>query len=72
MKAASAAQRRLSDDRPGVGELTVEDTLPKPDPGHGYWYVTAVNYQGQRRCGRKRMGGVLSGRDPATLPACAE
>jgi hypothetical protein len=58
---------------PSVGEcLTVADTLPTPQPGHGYYYVTAVNYQGQRRYGRKSSGGVLSGRDPAVLPGCEE
>jgi len=29
---------------PSVGDyLTVEDTLPTPSPGQGYYYVTAVN-----------------------------
>jgi hypothetical protein len=50
--------------------LTVEDRLPAPAPGSGYYYVTAVNYQGQRRYGRQSNGGVLSGRDPVVLPAC--
>jgi len=58
---------------PSVGDyLTVADPLPTPSPGHGYYYVTAVNFMGERRYGRKRTGGVLSGRDPAVLPACAE
>ena len=35
-------------------------------------YVTAVSRQGQTRYGRKSSGGVLSGRDPAVLPGCAE
>ncbi|MBZ5637440.1 MAG: hypothetical protein LAO51_01645 [Acidobacteriia bacterium] len=51
--------------------LTVPDTLPTPQPGHGYYYVTATTYQGQTRYGRKTSGGMLSGRDPAVLPACA-
>ena len=56
---------------PSVGDyLTVDDTLPTPAPSHGYYYVTAVNYQGDIRYGRKLSGGVLTGRDPAVLPAC--
>ncbi len=56
---------------PQTGDLlTVADTLADPLPGDGYYFVTAVNYQGQRRYGRKAMGGVLSGRDPTLLPAC--
>jgi len=58
---------------PAVGDyLTVADSLPNPAPGTGRYYVTAVSYQGQRRYGRQRVGGVLSGRDPAVLPACTE
>ena len=57
---------------PSVGDyLTVDDTLPRPAPNRGYYYVTAVNYQGQRRYGRQSNGGVLSGRDPAVLPGCS-
>jgi len=56
---------------PSVGDyLTVADTLPDPPPGQGRYYITAVNYQGQTRYGRKSSGGVLTGRDPAVLPAC--
>ena len=56
---------------PSVGDfLTVADPLPNPAPGQGRYYVTAVNYQGQRRYGRKAVNGVLSGRDPAVLPDC--
>ena len=56
---------------PTVGDyLTVADTLPDPPPGTGRYYITSVNYQGQIRYGRKNIGGVLSGRDPAVLPAC--
>lgn len=50
--------------------LTVADPLPDPAPGTGRYYVTAVNYQGQRRYGRKLTNGALSGRDPAVLPGC--
>lgn len=58
---------------PEVGDyLTVADTLPTPTPGTGRWYLTAVNYQGETRYGRKNIGGVLSGRDPAVLPVCQE
>jgi hypothetical protein len=58
---------------PSVGDyLTVADTLPAPAPGHGYYYVTAVNYLGERRYGRKRINGVMSGRDPAGLPGCSQ
>lgn len=56
---------------PDVGDyLTVADPLPDPAPGSGRYYVTAVTHQGQRRFGRQNIGGVLSGRDPATLPLC--
>ena len=56
---------------PSVGDyLTVADPLPTPSPGQGYYYVTAVNYMGERRYGRRSTGGVLSGRDPAGLPGC--
>jgi len=56
---------------PSVGDyLTVADTLPEPAPGQGRYYVTAVTYQGEKRYGRRSSGGVLSGRNPAVLPAC--
>jgi hypothetical protein len=57
---------------PSVGDyLTVEDTLPEPALGHGYYYVTAAHYMGETRYGRQRpIGGPLQGRDPAVLPAC--
>jgi len=58
---------------PSVGDyLTAADPLPTPSPGQGYYYVTAVNFMGERRYGRKRAGGVTSGRDPAVLPGCTE
>ncbi len=47
------------------------DPLPDPAPGEGRYYLTAVNYQGQRRYGRRATGGVLTGRDPNVLPECA-
>jgi hypothetical protein len=56
---------------PSVGDyLTVADTLPPLEPGHGRYYVTSVIYQDQTRYGRRSNGGVLSGRDPALLPGC--
>ena len=56
---------------PDVGDyLTVADTVPTPAPGQGYYVITAANYMGQRRYGRKNMGGTLTGRDPAVLPVC--
>lgn len=59
--------------QPHVGDyLTAADTLPTPQPGHGYYYVTAATYQGQTRYGRKTSGGRLSGRDPTLLPVCAQ
>jgi len=58
---------------PSIGDyLTVDDTLPTPTPGRGYYYITAVNHQGQRRYGRQSDGGVLTGRNPAVLPPCDE
>jgi hypothetical protein len=57
---------------PHAGDyLTVNDPLRDPDPGTGYYYVTAATYQGQTRYGRKTTAGHLSGRDPSLLPACA-
>lgn len=50
--------------------LTVPDTSPLPSPGEANYSVTAVTYGTDRRYGRKRIGGVMSGRDPALLPAC--
>jgi hypothetical protein len=58
---------------PSVGDyLTVADTLPTPAGGQGYYYVTAVTYQGETRYGRNGAGGVLTGRDPVVLPACSQ
>ncbi len=58
---------------PQVGDyLTVGDPLPNPPSGTGRYYVTAATYQGQTRYGRKRQGTVMSGRDPAVLPACVQ
>jgi len=50
--------------------LDGSDEHPDPAPGTGRYYVTAVTYQGQTRYGRKANGGLVSGRDPAVLPAC--
>ncbi len=50
--------------------LTVPDTTPTPPPGEVTYFLVAANYQGQRRAGRKSMGGMLRGRDPANLAAC--
>ena len=45
---------------PSVGDyLEVADTLPTPSPGQGYYYVTAVMFQGETRYGRKASGGQL-------------
>ncbi len=66
-------QCRYPDAPPRPGDyLTVPDPLPNPEAGHGYYYVTAATYQGQTRYGRKRQGAVMSGRDPALLPACVQ
>ncbi len=43
---------------PSAGDfLTVADAAPDPRPGHGVFFVTAVNYQGQRR--KRSSNGVL-------------
>ena len=56
---------------PSVGDyLTVDDALPTPVPGQGYYYVTPASYMGQRRYGRKSNGGILTGREPDLLPTC--
>ena len=58
---------------PQAGDyLQVNDTLPEPALGHGYYYVTAVTHMGETRYGRKSTGGQLSGRDPVLLPGCIE
>lgn len=56
---------------PSVGDyFEVTDTLPDPAPGTGRYYLTVANYMGERRFGRKNIGGTLSGRDPTALPTC--
>lgn len=58
---------------PAAGDyITVADPLPTPAPGAGRYYLTAVGYEDQRRYGRQRIGGLLSGRNPALLPSCTE
>lgn len=59
------------DHAPQMGEyITIPDTSPLPTAGAASYIVTAVTHGGQKRYGRKRIAGVLSGRDPALLPAC--
>lgn len=59
------------DHPPQPGEyLTVPDTSPRPAPGQANYIVTAVTNGNERRFGRKRIGGTMSGRDPAPLPKC--
>ena len=56
---------------PSVGDyIEVPDSLPELEVGQGRYYVTAVSHQGQRRYGRKRLEGVLAGRDSLQLPDC--
>lgn len=58
---------------PALGDyLTVEDTLPTPPAGEGYYFITAATHMGEKRYGRKSSSRVLTGRDPAVLPACVE
>lgn len=68
---AQALQCQYPGATPNVGDfLTVADTLPNPSAGHGYYFVTAATYQGQKRYGRQGTTGQLTGRDPQLLPAC--
>ena len=54
---------------PSVGDfLTVADTSPQPVAGQANYIVTAVTNGTQRRYGRQRVNGVMSGRDPAVVP----
>jgi hypothetical protein len=56
---------------PSAGDyLTVLDTSPLPVPGNINYTVTAVAYGVEKRYGRRRIGGIMSGRDPALLPGC--
>lgn len=52
--------------------FTVADPLPNPAQGQGRYYVTAVHHQGETRFGRNAINGVLSGRDPSSLPQCSQ
>ena len=54
----------------GRWDLTVTDSSPQPGAGQANYIVTAVSDGTQRRYGRRRIGGVMSGRDPALLPGC--
>jgi len=56
---------------PQPGDYLEAGIVPDPPARQGYYYVTAATYHGQTRYGRKRENGVLSGRDPEGLPACA-
>lgn len=56
---------------PRAGDyLTVSDASPRPPPGQANYIVTAGTLAGQKRYGRKKIGDLLSGRDPALLPSC--
>jgi hypothetical protein len=56
---------------PAVGDyLEVPDSTPTPEPGQGFYFVTAVTFEGQTRYGRRASDGILSGRDPSALAAC--
>ena len=60
-----------ADHQPQAGEyLTVADSSPVPAFGQANYVVTAVNYGSQRRYGQRRVGSVMSGRDPELLPPC--
>jgi hypothetical protein len=56
---------------PVVGErIEFADSLATPPLGSGYWYLTAVTYQGETRAGRRAVHGQLTGRNAGLLPAC--
>jgi hypothetical protein len=55
-----------------VGErVDMFDPLPDPAPGQARYYLTVVTSGAERRAGRRREAGVLSGRSVQGLPACA-
>ena len=72
-RATAMACNYPSDHAPQPGEyLSVPDTSPTPNAGHANYTVTAVTgIDGERRYGRQRIDGNLSGRDPRLLPACS-
>lgn len=54
-----------------VGDrVEVTDTLPDPVPGEVRYYVTVVSSGTEKRAGRRRQAGGLSGRASASLPPC--
>jgi hypothetical protein len=54
-----------------VGErVDVFDPLPDPAPGQARYYLTVVTSGVERRAGRRREAGVLSGRSVEGLPSC--
>jgi hypothetical protein len=50
--------------------VSVADPLPTPMAGTSRYYLIAVTSGLERRAGRQRTAGVLSGRDATGLPAC--
>lgn len=68
---ASPLRCRYPDEQPETGDyLTVADMVPTPTPGSAVYYVTAVEYLGERRAGRETVDGRLVGRDAKELPPC--
>lgn len=54
-----------------VGErVEVADTLPDPAAGEARYYLTAISSGIEKRAGRTRQGGGLTGRSAASLPPC--
>jgi hypothetical protein len=55
----------------GPGDIVpVADSLPAPSVGQGRYYLATVSAGGERRAGRRLVGGVLGGRPAAGMPAC--
>ncbi|HEY3175777.1 MAG TPA: hypothetical protein VGK94_08465 [Candidatus Polarisedimenticolia bacterium] len=50
--------------------VTVPDTLPAPAAGEGRYYIAAATHGLDRRLGRQSVNGILSARDPSSLPTC--
>lgn len=58
--------------QPVTGDFeSVPDTLPPPQVGNGYYYLTVSHHSGAARAGRKGVHGHLEGRDASILPACS-